>query len=118
MALSRPKSIAGVRIPDTELCRPSTRPVSARITLQRAGKPAWLRLPRGSPGLRSKRLLASAALVQVFRGWARIHVGPPNSFVASVARAIKAKFTAAFAVRYADSQRLTSTLAPLLSPRP
>jgi hypothetical protein len=48
----------------------------------------------------------------------RIHVGPRNSFVASGARAIKAKFTAAFAVRYTDSQRLTGALAPFFSPRP
>jgi hypothetical protein len=48
----------------------------------------------------------------------RIHVGPPNDFVASGATAIKAKFTAAFAVRHTDSQRLTGALAPFLSPRP
>jgi hypothetical protein len=62
--------------------------------------------------------LAAAALVQVFGSWVRIHVGPPNSFVASGARAIKAEFTAALAVRHADSQRLTGALAPFLSPRP
>ena len=77
-----------------------------------------MHLACGSSGLRSKRLLASAALVQVFGSWVRIHVGPPNSFVASGARAIKAKFTAAFAVRHTDSQRLTGALAPFLSPRP
>ena len=48
----------------------------------------------------------------------RIHVGPRNSFVASRARAIEAEFTAAFAVRHTDSQRLTGALAPFLSPRP
>jgi hypothetical protein len=48
----------------------------------------------------------------------RIDVGSRNSFVASEARAIEAKFTAAFAVRHADIQRLIAALKPFFSPCP
>ena len=43
---------------------------------------------------------------------------PPDSPGIVVVQHMPEKFTAAFAVRHTDSQRLTGALAPFLSPRP